>query len=410
MDKIANQFYKILIEFRDINDFFLLPLDSEIFQLKMMICSKLKIYEYSKLIILYNGEIISVLDEKTEVSHIFPSNEEEINLIICLDNNLLNSGVVGNFSWNGRLSNSLNSPNQIPRDQSPNQKKTNSKNSGVNEENNMNNNLLISDLMNLESNTKNEKLPTNNTRNNNFMNVEQNDNNYYVICGCNRRSEALFVCYYCSIFICEYCKNKEPHFFHIKSVVRVSKSFDYLKSFLLDYSMKLNKNILNEEKFQEIGNFERNYIHKLRDIDNTFSVVKDKIVSMKNKQLEYLDALKDKMKLKEHFDNANSIIDDFLKDLESFNVSNKDLELQINMRKRLISNYELIQSKFGIMKKNLFCYLNSRKDIKTFNKFLNKSIKEYSFISRTNFNEQMINNKLSKTIKGKHINLLLFMC
>jgi DNA-binding transcriptional MerR regulator len=395
MDKIAKQFYKIYIEYIDKKDFFLLPIDSEIFQLKMMICSKLKIYEHSKLIILLKGEIISILEEKTAVSDIFQSHEEEINLIICLDNNLLNTEGVERNKLTIKSENLSNPADTISSNQ----------NTDIlnNIKPNNNNNLKINDTnynINNFNNIHNKNNISSININNGISLSKKAENLFYKICGCNMKNEALNVCFACCSFICESCKRREPHFSHAKNVIRVSKAQDYVKAFAKDFAEKLKQNIISEESYLQSQNFNKRYLHSLKAIELKYSGLKESLFNLKNNQIAYLNEIKQKLKFKENFSDANFNLEEIKKHIDSIDEGNKDLDFQVSLRKRLVRDFEVLERKMNLMKKHLFFYLKSHKEIKAFNKSLNANLKEFRFHTQTEYSGVMVNTKLANFVKG----------
>lgn len=386
MDKIANQFYKIYIEYIEKKDFFLLPIDSEIFQLKMMICSKLKIYEYSKLIILFNGEIISTLNEKTPVSHIFQSNEEEINLVICLDNNLLNTEGV---DWNKLTIKSENLTNPADTISS-----------------NQNQNINNKSLNNLQNKVSNNNNSLGINLNSSISHSEKPPSLIYKICSCNNKNEALYVCFACGIFICESCKKKEPHYSHAKHVIRVSKAQDYIKAFSKDFAVKLKNNIINEESYLESQNFDIIFLNKLKAIELKYSGLKEYISNLKNNQILYLNEIKEKLKLSENYYETNLNLEEIKSQIDSFDQNIKDLDFHVNLRKRILRAFDVVESKMMLIKKNLFFYLKSHKEIKSFNKSLNLNLKEMQFYTQSKYSELMVNSKLANFVKGNYIKII----
>jgi len=350
--------------------------------MKMMICSKLKIYEYSKLIISFNGKIVSTLNEKTPVSNIFPSNEVEINLIICLDNNLLNTSGV---DWN-KLT--------------------------IKSENQTNPSEILSSNQNLITTNNNQNQNATNSISNTSNNIqsqsEKRENLFYVMCGCNLKSEALYVCFACGTFICESCKRREPHLSHTSHTIRVSKAQDYIKAFAKQLAMKLNISVLQEESYLECQSSEKQYLSSLKAIELKFSGLKEYIFNLKNNQISYLNRLKDKLKLKENFSEANLNLEQIKKQIDSFAAVErnfKDLDFQVNLRKNINSAVDVLERKMSGIKMNLFFYLKSHKEIKSFNKTLNRSLKEMHFHTQTNYKEASVNSKLANFLKGILISL-----
>ena len=98
---------------------------------------------------------------------------------------------------------------------------------------------------------------------------------YYLLCSCNNKNEALHVCFKCNLFICEFCKVKENHQNHQKFIIRVSKSMDFIKNTLKEKANTLSENILKEEKYLEMKNYQNFYLDKLNLINNNFEKKKE---------------------------------------------------------------------------------------------------------------------------------------
>jgi len=408
IDKIADQFFKIHIVFKNKNDSFLLPLDSEIFQLKMMICSKLKIYEFSKLIILYNGIVISNLHEKTEVLNIFSSNDKEITLLISLDNNHLNNE---EQTINNNIDDIAENQTNLIENvcQKPNNKKSkdgnnvqflinnNFCNSNINV-NNISNGNFNQDFSNVNSDFINNNSYL--IQNNSSSQSEIRDNLYYILCSCNNKNIAVNVCFACGILICDVCKKQDIHIPHKGDIIRVSKSLEYIKTFAKNYAIKLKKNIINEKSYLDTQFFGDFYLKNLNKIETNFSSLKESILDIKNTQINYLDKIKEKLNLKENFSEANIQLNELLEEIENFKENNKEIENHFEKRQKVNQGVQRLEQKMDFLKKTLYFYLKLYKEIKSYNKTLNKGIREMQFHTQTKFNENFVNNKLSNFIKS----------
>lgn len=465
------EYLKLYVEFMEKREFIFIPADSEMFQLKMMICAKFRLYEYNKLIILNRGNIISSHDDREKIfQFLIPENQSSKEYLLLViyepemnnfnhsyqnvnnsftNNKSLNESYNYNVNSNTNIHNfnnnssgiNLNGNNSINLNNTSNKQllnmnlnnsnnKTNvnnitlnTSNNNVNLNNSKNNNVLeynsnsISDpnsLINKNStNTLSASNVNLNLNNSNLNNLENslvlneksllNESNFkcYVICGCSEGNEALHICLKCNCFVCGKCIKQEPHLMHPTEIIKISQALEFMKKFINEQSKKLEDEIVTDENYIYVSNFENFFSDFKIAIEKNYDHMLKMIEDIKEKEMDYLIFFNEKISINEKYIDLNNEILNLINELEKFNEEDRNIKNHINFRKALLKKYELVNVKHNLLKQYYSCFLNSVGELEFFNDKIIKRFEKRFTASEVLFKAENIQKKLKNIILSK---------
>jgi len=281
-ENLEEDFIKLYVEYQEKREFIFIPAESEIFQLKMMICAKFRLYEYNKLTIINKGNIISNYDDRVRINEfLIPENDyvKEYELLV----------IYNTEKKNNQTEASLN--NSILADKNLNESSNNILN---NSENKSNNNLNNKRSFLNESNVK-----------------------YFVVCGCSEGNEALNICLKCNCFLCRNCMRQEPHLLHQSEIIKISKCYEHMKNFLTEQTNKINDNFIYEENWIYLQNFDNFFSEFKNKIERNYNNVLNLLEDMKASEIDYLIYFREKVKIDEKITELNNHIENLIREFQS---------------------------------------------------------------------------------------------
>jgi len=410
MDNQKEDLIKIYMEYQDKHEFILIAHDSEIFQLKMMICAKFKLYEYDKIIIINKGNILSNEDEKSKIiDFLIPENPETKEYKIKVNYNdennfkLINNNLKSkkkalnqykNISHNCKIDN--NSYNNLKVYESPSNSiinilPINTNKININKSNiYLNSNLNSPYLKNEDKNKLKEK-----------SSQKQKNKNFFLICKCSDINEATNICLKCDCFLCKYCIKRNSHMLHKNEIIRISKSFEYMKNYINDQNKKLNDNFNNDENFIHMQNFENFFLDFKNKIENNYEYILNVIQNAKTSEIDYLVYLKEKINIQDKFNRLTHDIQDLIKDFEGYNQDEENIENYFIYRKNFLSKYQAIENKYNLLKQIYDSFNNAVSEIDFFNNNFINTVEERIKAAQQLFNIDNINERLSNICLSK---------
>ena len=223
---------------------------------------------------------------------------------------------------------------------------------------------------------------------------------YQYLCTCE--STANYICDQCDEFLCESCTKKKKHSSHINQIIKISEYKNYFKSNIQNISDELDKNILNDEPYLFFQFWNYDIISEITKIDNCFEFVKKELEDIKKILIDYILSFKEK----NNYENIKNQIDFVIKQYKNINLED-DLNKVFEEKKKIYKLIKEISNWYEQLKKQLFNYHQSVKDIQIFNQVLIKETKDkyhlmqkkYDFISSS------INNKIKNNYYRNNNNL-----
>ena len=223
---------------------------------------------------------------------------------------------------------------------------------------------------------------------------------YQYLCTCE--SAANYICDQCDEFLCESCTKKKKHSSHINQIIKISEYKNYFKSNIQNISDELDKNILNDEPYLFFQFWNYDIISEITKIDNCFEFVKKELEDIKKILIDYILSFKEK----NNYENIKNQIDFVIKQYKNINLED-DLNKVFEEKKKIYKLIKEISNWYEQLKKQLFNYHQSVKDIQIFNQVLIKETKDkyhlmqkkYDFISSS------INNKIKNNYYRNNNNL-----
>jgi len=425
MEKPENEEYlKLYVLYKKMRELFYIADDSEIFQLKMMICAKFKFYEYNKVIIMNKGNIISNYDDKLKIREVLNSNiPQDKELEICIIYNTDSKEHLFEYDESNRVKNEMinNSLNALSIKNIMNKKLTS---------NNINyNNINLTSIeFNSNSNSDMNSISKCSANSNNIansickinLNLNSSQNSLikeksilselnvknFITCNCVEGNEALYICLKCNSYLCKKCLKQEPHLFHNSEIIKISNSLDSFKYFLEDISQKLNDNLINDENWIYLQNFETFFLDFKNSIEKNFNNILNILEDLKASEIDYLMYFKEKINIDEKFFDLNKNIEFLIEEFLNLNEEDNNIFKFIDFRKKIVNKYEEIVKQHDILKQYYTCFLNSIEEIENFNnRIIGKFEGRYSAAKQL-FNVDNINKRLSLMNISKYYYLI----
>lgn len=337
---IMNELINFTLTYNDKLTKLSLPADSELFQLKMMACGKLKIYDVSKCIMIYKEDFLDRLEGKEILSNVFISNEDNKIKIITESNENINMPKL----LNEKILDNLN----------------------------------VYEMLNQH---QKEFRPS--------------------MCLC-MKNEVNNACLKCGIFICDACKQRETHIIHMQEIIKLSNFKNYLNGYMENTSKKIENEILLDESYLFLQNFKDFFTQDVDKINKQYEYLKSVLEEIKENQINYLIQIQEKLSYKERYDDITNNIENLTQEMKNFTMD-KDYDLLLNFRKKMGREVEFIMSKYNLVSKYLTIYIAGTKDMTNINKLITSVIKEKSLATQTSFNETGLNSKLSSVTKTDYI-------
>ena len=192
------------------------------------------------------------------------------------------------------------------------------------------------------------------------------------------------------------CKKRDPHLFHKSEVIKISNSIEDMKKFVAEKSKQLEENIIGDESFIYMKNFESFFSDCKNSIKKNYENMLKDLEEIKEKEIDYLIYFHEKTKLEEKYKTLNGNIADLIKDFDAFYEDEKSLKKNINLRKEIVKKYDIIAKNHNTLKQYFNCFSGSIKEMENFNKNLNNKITQYHLRSKELFERNNSLNKISK--------------
>ena len=259
--------------------------------------------------------------------------------------------------------------------------------------------------------TNNSPSPTSKLSFNNTKNIPTQPNQstsqvkgICVSCKCNSKTPATNVCFKCNCYICELCKNRNPHVNHQHDIIKLQKAKEHSKNLIEKLGVMIEENVLKDENFKIMKTFECDLEGDIETINTNFNGMKILLEEIKDLQINFLVELHKKMEFGDRFNEINKNLEDITKSLNNFKNSEADLDEILNY----IQNSSMVTEKLILDYKNLSnpfkVYSNSIESLDVMNSQFIKYFKEKIIIHQSNYSVNTINSKLSSHIKRKIIN------
>ncbi len=230
---------------------------------------------------------------------------------------------------------------------------------------------------------------------------KQKNKNFFLICKCSDINEATNICLKCDCFLCKYCIKRNSHMLHKNEIIRISKSFEYMKNYINDQNKKLNDNFNNDENFIHMQNFENFFLDFKNKIENNYEYILNVIQNAKTSEIDYLVYLKEKINIQDKFNRLTHDIQDLIKDFEGYNQDEENIENYFIYRKNFLSKYQAIENKYNLLKQIYDSFNNAVSEIDFFNNNFINTVEERIKAAQQLFNIDNINERLSNICLSK---------
>lgn len=316
---------KINIKYKDISKFILIDPDDVLYQLKLLVCAKFKIFNVDSIVLhklsysSSNNDNSNNEDNDDSFTHI-PLNfndDEKIgdflnnnDIIICEIKSQEPKNSSSNVNNNSSVENNINNKEQPSND-------TNHNNMPNNNINTRNNNNTINNITQETNNTnilqtnRNTNKKSNNNINNNNNNNAHNNYHLVAVCAC-KKDDASNVCLKCNITMCEACKKKD-HYLHLQETIKVSKFKDFLEQKVTNAKEKLNEKIIDDETYIYLHNFDFNFKLDLERIDKSYQVMHSLLEELKELEINYMIEMNKQMAFNSKFDEVKDKVEELNK-------------------------------------------------------------------------------------------------
>lgn len=228
------------------------------------------------------------------------------------------------------------------------------------------------------------------------------------VCSCNNKNEASNICVKCFEFICDQCKQRDPHLMHRDEVLKKKNFPEYMQQYMEKAAAKLDDGVLSDEAFIFLNNFQETLKSDIENVNKTFMYLQRILEEIKGLQVNYLLQLDEKLCFSDRYNDINLQINLLLEDFKTVNLNEEnDLEVLLAIRKKIGMESENLQAKYSALSKHLNVYLTSYRELQTLNKQISSQIKEKFIYSQTSFNISTLNNRLAALTKSKIFHLII---
>jgi hypothetical protein len=357
------EFFTFKLQYNDkLDKLSSMAVDSEFYQLKMMICGKLKIYDMSKLVIIFNNRMLQNVMDNELLQNIFSSSKRDKGDILLI----IKAGEKSPITLNNELNKSYSE------------------------------NTLISSPDKKHRPQRETQLPTQSCR------------PIIYPCKCNPKYESSHLCLRCSLFICDGCKKREPHLLHSNEIISITKFPSYMNLSSEKILTNIEERILSDEAYLFLNDFQNNLTTDIEHINKNYEHMKSLLEEIKNAQINYLLQTEEKLGYKEKTSEVNEMIDLITEKCKSImlnDIKSEDLneELLLTTRSIILGLSESINEKYKLVSKYLYVYMSGIRDMNQMNKILMTSLREKFLQTQTVFNIAGLSSKLSTLTKSEFI-------